>query len=442
MGNRDGVFPSVDLRARGWRALVASIVLALACEQTSANPEATSAAAQTTELPADTVAPMVAFFAAPNGECPAGWRPREDWRGRMVLGTTNPKRVGTLQGPAFNPADPPTHTHEQWARVGFNRAEYTLGHSYNLVATLTIHASGGSAATKQTTSDDGGYPFLQLALCEQTDASAIVDELPTFTVALFNGPTCPRADDEDRRWEPYEKANGRFIVPLPNAGTQERLVAADWSDGPGKAHDHPSMYTHHVAESIPGDGKECWSGCWSTRAWAWTEKVAIETHAWATQSSLQHGYVELLACMKTGQRAPREPKLPRHFTYFRAANDCANRYRVYASAGRLLVGVPRNGQPYAAYGGPPLRDGENRTHDHDPVKVDFFADANAGGDYKHVRDTHAYGDVPRGVAKHRHYSWLAPLRPASLGLPYVQLAHCIAERQDPSDFSAIDDPNF
>jgi hypothetical protein len=439
MGNRDVVYSSADSRVRGWRALVAATALALACEQTSASGEAIGVAAQITEEPGDAVAPMVAFFAAPNGECPAGWRPREEWRGRMVLATTNSERVGKLQGPAFNPADLPKHTHGWWATVGFHATDVWLGNGAWLVPTLTSLARGAARGT--TTPDDGGYPFLQLALCEQTDSSAIVDELPPFTVAFFNGPTCPRAEDPDRRWEPYEKANGRFIVPLPNAGSQERLVATDWRNGPGTPHDHPGLFSFVKAESIPGDGNECRLFCHGNRAWASSERVPIESYGRPTESPLQHGYVELLACMKTGDRASDKPKVPRYFTYFRAAHDCPNRSRVYASAGRLLVGVPRNGQPYAAYGGPPLMDGENRTHSHDAIKVDFLADDSIPGEYKHVLNTHANGDVPRKVAKHRHYSWVVPLRPESLGLPYIQLAHCIAEPQNPADFPAIDDSN-
>jgi hypothetical protein len=356
----------------------------------------------------------------------------------MVLGTTNAERVGRLEGTPFAPADLPEHVHKYYANGGPQSLDdYKLGPGSDVKAVTNYAPAAQNGVTPPAYHE---YPLLQLALCEQdSPPTALVDELPQFTVALFNGKSCPRPDDPKLRWVPYEKANGRFIVPLPAAGTQERQVGADWRAGPGPQHAHNpdtgggGARAEHRAESINGDGRQCSSGCYDTTGWGKADQFTTLTMTAEVKPPIQMGYVELLACMKTGEQVPVLPKTPPHFTYFRAAADCAGRYRAYASAGRFLVGVPMNGQPYAAYGKKPLTDGEIRTHDHGVVLFQFLA--REGGTPPQVLAVSSTGNIPRNIIKHRNYAFNATFEKVSLGLPYVQLAHCIFEKPNPSILS-------
>jgi hypothetical protein len=350
---------------------------------------------------------MVTFFIDPFGDCPAGWKVAANARGRLILGTTDPARAGKLWGTPFSPGQLLPHAHQ--TDVYLRTPRHTAGRlTYAPGPAGLLFDKDWYPRPKRLTSPESslGLPFMQMLPCEkESDDNAALDTMPPDAVSYFTGNQCP-ARAPGFEWVPYDKADGRFIVPLVPGGESERAVAVPWKAGPPPQHRHESDQ-HLAVKDIEGNGAWCllcglteWQG----------PRLDVRIVALPQPGPEPFPYVELMVCRKSGSRRKNAPKPPPLITFFRAGTECADYFRAPASPGRFLVGLPENGEPNRVYG-EPLKDGEDRLHTHRLTLKANAQTVDVGN-----------GRYPREIGEQLETE--IQLAPNGPHLPYIQLTQC------------------
>lgn len=244
-----------------------------------------------------------------------------------------------------------------------------------------------------------------LALVAGPAAAQTGDALPTGTISFFNLAACPVG------WsaEPLAQADGRLLLPLPPTGENGGVAGAPLTNGQDPAH------THGFSSSIDLSGVEYMgaAGCCNDSVSNDNKKSFSGTTA---PSSTGLPYVQLLVCRKTAAPPTPAPAPPAGMLIYTGASACAEGWtQNLANRGRFLVGLPVNGKPGLAFGGPPLQPLEQRTHTHafsgrvstQPAEIELVSGCCAGG----------YG-------RNGTYSFSGTTAAASSNLPFMQLLQC------------------
>lgn len=102
----------------------------------------------------------VAFFTAGTA-CPMGWSPADAVAGRMVVGVTDPARVGHTVGTPLGDREDRTHTHPVRAGLTLTPRNIAGADGPNRQGA----ASGAQTVTGTTAAGASGLPFVQLRAC-------------------------------------------------------------------------------------------------------------------------------------------------------------------------------------------------------------------------------------------------------------------------------------
>ena len=359
---------------------------------------------------------MVAFFDVPDfkHECPEGWVEYAPAKGRLIQGTTVGDKVGEALGTPLKDQTPHRHSHTFRAGVTLEYEPVTAngGPNPSLTSANTEHVTTGTSGES-----DGDLPYMQLLACEQKDGYPAQDALPREMTAFFTDQQCPKD------WEPYEKLNGRFAVPLPPDGANDfNAAVGPWNEA--ISHDHYMYVSDAAAEQkiyLPVS----------------EASVALAKHFWPFGVNESYGKrtfpdrfyrtasntdvlprVSLMACRRVAGRT-RTSQLPDHMLGFMTAKSCPKHWRQKpASMGRFLIGLPAGqfAQSGIPFGGSPLKSKEVREHTHSiraDLKLPSHGIAGASGccsgDYAAAGTYTMQGDTVKTIST----------------LPYVQIRHCI-----------------
>jgi len=202
----------------------------LVCEQT-ATPSLDSAPYGT-----------VAFFNA--STCPNNWGALGQADGRFLLPAFAGVKPGYATSTAWDPANPPTHTHGLQASFGTQSAEYEA-----FPGNWVEFASQGTYGVTGTTASAGPVlPFVSLLVCEKA-AMGNSEGVPLGTSIFFGAQNCPDG------WGVTIGANGRFVMGIGGNGTQGATFGSG-PIGPGQTsvqHDHGfSGMVSPPASAYPG----------------------------------------------------------------------------------------------------------------------------------------------------------------------------------------------
>jgi hypothetical protein len=129
-------------------------------------------------------------------------------------------------------------------------------------------------------------------------------------------------------------------------------------------------------------------------------------------------YVQQLLCQKTAFQHNTNPPtgVPANVLTLFITQDCPYGWKqARMTAGRYLVGLPAGGTAQAAFGGPPLRAGEDRTHVH------YFSGSVGTSSYGIEGASGCCGD---GYGQNGTYDYSANTDPAPGGLPYMIVTQC------------------
>jgi hypothetical protein len=184
----------------------------------------------------------VAFFNAP--ACPNNWGVLGQADGRFLLAAPAGSKISYATSTAWDPANPPTHTHGLQASFGTQSAEYEAFPSNSVE-----FANPGTYSVAGTTAGAGPVlPFVGLLVCEK-GALGNSSGVPLGTSIFFGAEDCPDG------WGVTIGANGRFVVGIGGNGTQGATFGSN-PIGPGETsvqHDHPfSGVVSPPASAYPG----------------------------------------------------------------------------------------------------------------------------------------------------------------------------------------------
>ena len=359
---------------------------------------------------------MVAFFMSDpyrtnitSSGCPSGWKAADYAKGRLLLATTNPERIGKTFGAPLDAKGPRVHYHD------FNV-------SANLEFEPIVAASGGGnwmgspAGTVQATGRTKGstedIPLSQLVVCEKEPSKTVSDAMPYQAISLFNSTQCPSG------WGPFDKANGRFLLPLMANGQLGQAVGTPWLETP-PAHNHGATAGANVPATSYIAAKAWWPLSQNTD-FGRSERINLrgQTGAPVDQDGKPYaglGYVELLACINNTFDNG-NGKLPTDLVMFMGSQYCPDDWRTTPStAGRYLIGLPDGGEASKTFGGEPLSPGEMRGHNHAiegtlvlPAKNVAVGSGCCAGGYAQSGNHDLRGQTDSGG-----------------GLPYYTVRHCI-----------------
>jgi hypothetical protein len=122
----------------------------------------------TAETPVDDGVPAgtIAFFSfdGTGGNCPAGWVPAAEVRGRMVVGTGEPDQVGVLVGTPLTDQEDRTHIHPYEGTVHLPSRNIAGADGGNRNGAQ----SGDHVVSGNSENASSGLPFVQLLVCEKS----------------------------------------------------------------------------------------------------------------------------------------------------------------------------------------------------------------------------------------------------------------------------------
>jgi hypothetical protein len=379
---------------------------------------------------------LIAFSLSPDGSCPKGWQEATNAKGRIVLSVAGGEQDQSF-GKPFRPEHPPTHTHRY--RVG-PEEEIIDGDSTRrdgkAVAIAGAHDRLSDTVDPvqiegDTTASDFDFPFFQAVLCEQKQDDGLIDVLPKDSVMYFVGPSCPTREERSLQWVPYEKAQGRFIVPLVEKGTHEAVVGNPWSMLSFKDNflDHKHMtrvdieYPRDRAPETAGGEAQTTSAREMNKSGNGTGEQLLMDMYPLTLDAMKDGFpfYTLTVCRKEGTDKAATPQPPPYFTFFRATGDCGDYAPAPATMGHFLVALPQNALPDQAFG-TPLKDREERTHTHGAVLY-TLPSINAGGT----------GPKTNSALNKNESSWMITPPASHPNVPYIQLSHCTQKISDGSE---------
>jgi hypothetical protein len=187
----------------------------------------------------------VAFFNA--STCPNNWAALAQADGRFLLPAFAGAIPGYATSTAWDPANPPTHTHGLQASFGTHSADYEA-----FPGNWVEFANPGTYSVAGTTAGAGPVlPFVSLLVCEKGALGNSVG-VPLGTLIFFGAEDCPDG------WGVTIGANGRFVMGIGGNGTQGATFGAD-PITPGQTsvqHDHGfSGVVSPPASAYPGGPK-------------------------------------------------------------------------------------------------------------------------------------------------------------------------------------------
>lgn len=198
-----------------------------------------------TESPDSAPYGTIAFFNA--STCPNNWAALAQADGRFLMPAFAGVAPGYATATAWDPANPPTHTHGLQASFGTQSADYEV-----FVENWAEFASPGTYTVAGTTAVAGPVlPFVSLLACEKGALGNSVG-VPLGTSIFFGAEDCPDG------WGVTVGANGRFVMGIGGNGTQGVTFGSD-PIGPGQTsvqHDHGfSGVASPPASAYPGGPK-------------------------------------------------------------------------------------------------------------------------------------------------------------------------------------------
>jgi len=362
---------------------------------------------------------MVSFIHNKENKCPEGWKEVEAAKGRLIRGTIVGAEVGKFQGTPMKDKTSPLHNHK--FKIGVNlKVEPVValrGQNRSVIASNKEYSIEGA-----TRPSDGNLPFIQFLVCEQHQGFPVEQAMHQEMVAFFNDPQCPD------QWEPYEKLNKRFAVPLPSDAKDSDFYA---TVGPTPNGDISHIHSITVVDghsNKPMDTVKIiispQSLALSKRFWPFKENKAYGNHIVPDRSfTSEKGnttvpFIQFLACRKTTGRH-RTSKLPVGMLGFITAEYCPDHWEPNKkSMGRYLVGLPSGKEVKGGetFGSSSLKSKEFRQHRHHletSIKLPGLGIAGLNG------------CCARGYARAGTYGMRGSTGSSPSGLPYVQLRHCI-----------------
>ncbi|MGH2362229.1 MAG: hypothetical protein ACRDGM_17015 [bacterium] len=358
---------------------------------------------------ANVPAGMAAFFAY--GSCPVGWKSVANAAGRLIVGTIKkPDQVGKLVGRPLGSGEDRRHAHSSFT------VRVTLPYQKLAGVHGCCNDSGTEMGEYQARSPvpeaTSGLPFAQYAFCEpdpsHSPAGTPGQKWSVGTVSFFTSPDCPTG------WEPYERADGFFVVPT--VSNDERV---------GKTYGTP------VADELQPHGHAV-----STKFTTQKVNYALATSflGRANKEVARHGTYKLTGSTTTEKvdlpfiklnicqiqdKTVATSTIPGGLTVFVGAQRCERESgweNAPGSQGRYLVALPEGGEPGLPFGGPPLTPGELRAHTHKvagSVTLPIY------------RIAGATGCCAEWYARQGTYSFSGMTDPGVIELPYVSLRHCV-----------------
>jgi hypothetical protein len=119
------------------------------------------------EAPDQTPSGMVAFFMMSGTACPSGWTAPPEVQGRLILGLTDPARVGQQVGSPLADQTPPGHDHT------YTNVALTLSDRDLMLDDWCCNSDGAGqqtinlSGTAGSPSDASNLPFIQLVACRK-----------------------------------------------------------------------------------------------------------------------------------------------------------------------------------------------------------------------------------------------------------------------------------
>jgi hypothetical protein len=348
---------------------------------------------------------MATFFLY---NCPDGWQPVHNSMGRLVLGTVHPSEVGKITGTPLANGEVRRH-----------------GHSFTLSVTLPNNdLAGAHSCCNESGSKKGTYhshgtvsevaaelPFAQFAFCEprpqQSTRQQPTGQWPLGTVSFFTGGQCPGG------WEAYERADGRFVVPTVSRDDRVGKVYGNPIRDSVSPHAHPlssRFTTQKVRYAL-------------AKKFITTNKNVAKHGTYTLEGNTTEEHVDIpfikLTICRIKDEAPKTTTAPSGMMIFVGAQLCdveAGWEDAPGTKGRYMVSLPKDGETGLAFGGPPLADGELRTHTH-PFKgaVDLPTYKIAG----------AAGCCAQWYAGKGSYPYEETTAEGRVELPYVSLRQCV-----------------
>jgi cysteine-rich repeat protein len=347
----------------------------------------------------------------PHETCPDGWAIEPRAAGRLVLGLNDVEAVGCTSGLALTLGEPLDHEHDYWAEVdvpgaGIAGVSGCCNDSTGQSGTYTISGTSGPC--------EDHTPRIQQNLCAFRGDTSIPAEghpFPDGAILFFDAPACPAG------WTALARANGRFVVPLPEGGTPGAVFGTPLLDGELPLHAHDFSLDLVLPEcrlAALGGGND---GPLNKG----TYPLANRT----TEVSAAPPYVQFLICQAEPQLPPpehrevREVPVPAGTIAFFDAEECPVGWsRSAPLEGRFLLGLIDGAAPLLTEGGEPLGPGEVRAHTHpisEVVSVPDHSVALASGCCYNQTGCDGDYDVSGSTAA------------ASSDLPYIALRACVRD---------------
>jgi hypothetical protein len=236
------------------------------------------------------------------------------------------------------------------------------------------------------------------------DAGPVADSLPVDAVMFFRGAACPSG------WAPYLDGVGRAVAVAANATLNGYSLGSPLGDREVRGHTHnfSGIFALDAVSyvGVVGGGNTGTSAAGTVRFDAQTS---------SDPAGLP--YVQLLVCRKTGPVMARP--LPSGLRMFYAGMQCPSGWtQPVETRGRVMVGLPRDGQDGAAFGGAPIGQDTAPQHTH-PTTTQLTA---AGHGI-----ALATGCCGGGYARAGTYRMMGRTEGNSAGMPTIQLLQCQRE---------------
>lgn len=341
--------------------------------------------------------------------CPEGWSEVSDSAGRLILGVNDKKSIKRTEGKALGDREDRIHYHKVPVSVTVDSKSISAKACCDWVAAKP----GDYQSEIITQGSTSGLPFFQLPLCEKQkpvfDNGVENKGLKTIERILYRGSVnfftstqCPSG------WQAYKPANKRFIIPLAEDGEPGLIVGNEHKLGQAFSHDHSIDLTLPMQETsfigVDGERDLAKHGAYRVKQ----EAEIVE--------SLNIPYRTLLACASEYDHRVR---VPATFSTFMPRQTCPVGWKaVPQTAGRYLLGLPKDAKQLAAFGGDALLSGQLSSHTH-YFRGNLHMEPEAVGLVS--------GCCNRGFALGQTYSFSGHTSAAVNRYPYVQLLQCMPE---------------
>jgi hypothetical protein len=114
---------------------------------------------------------MVGFFMMSGTTCPDGWTAPPEAQGRLILGVTDPARVGNKIGTPMSDQTPPVHSHLFQTTISLSERDLQLDSGCcngDGAATQTANVpSSPPGTTGGGAGETSNLPFIQLVACRK-----------------------------------------------------------------------------------------------------------------------------------------------------------------------------------------------------------------------------------------------------------------------------------